>query len=65
MRLKQWEDLPEKMKNDKVLPYYDIIKKKTASLLWKRVFDICLSVVLLVVLSWLFLILAILIKRDS
>ena len=44
---------------------YDIIKKKTASLLWKRVFDICLSVVLLVVLSWLFLILAILIKRDS
>lgn len=53
------------MKNDKVLPYYDIIKKKTASLLWKRVFDICLSVVLLVVLSWLFLILAILIKRDS
>ena len=28
MRLKQWEDLPEKMKNDKVLPYYDIIKKK-------------------------------------
>ena len=31
----------------------------------KRVFDICLSVVLLVVLSWLFLILAILIKRDS
>lgn len=65
MRLKQWEDLSEKMKNDKVLPYYDIIKKKTASLLWKRVFDICLSVVLLVVLSWLFLILAILIKRDS
>lgn len=65
MRLKQWEDLPEKMKNDKVLPYYDIIKKKTASLLWKRVFDICLSVALLVVLSWLFLILAILIKRDS
>ena len=65
MRLKQWEDLPEKMKNDKVLPYYDIIKKKTASLLWKRVFDICLSVVLLVVLSCLFLILAILIKRDS
>ena len=65
MRLKQWEDLPEKMKNDKVLPYYDIIKKKRASLLWKRVFDICLSVVLLVVLSWLFLILAILIKRDS
>ena len=65
MRLKQWEDLPEKMKNDKVLPYYDIIKKKTASLLWKRVFDICMSVVLLVVLSWLFLILAILIKRDS
>lgn len=65
MRLKQCEDLPEKMKNDKVLPYYDIIKKKTASLLWKRVFDICLSVVLLVVLSWLFLILAILIKRDS
>ena len=65
MRLKQWEDLPEKMKNDKVLPYYDIIKKKTASLLWKRVFDICLSVVLLVVLSWLFLILAILIKMDS
>lgn len=65
MRLKQWNDLPEKMKNDKVLPYYDIIKKRTASLLWKRVFDICLSAMLLVVLSWLMLILAILIKRDS
>ena len=34
--LKKWEELPDFMKNDEVRPYYEILKKKKASLLLKR-----------------------------
>ena len=37
MRLKQWEDLPEKMKNDKVLPYYDNKKENSKSAMEKSI----------------------------
>ena len=57
MILKDYEKLPEKMKNEKVKEYYDIISKKKISLVMKRIFDIFFSLVLLI--------LAILIKIDS
>ena len=61
----KWEDLPEKMKTPVVKSYYDILGKKRASLVCKRVFDIVVSAVMLIILSPLFLILAIAIKLDS
>ena len=56
MILKDYEKLPEKMKNEKVKEYYDIISKKKISLVMKRI---------LIILSPILLILAILIKIDS
>ena len=65
MMLKKWEKLPEEMQTDEVRKYYDILKKKKASLFFKRVFDIFFSLILLILLSPVFLILAIAIKIDS
>lgn len=53
------------MQTGEVRKYYDILRKKNFSLLWKRVFDIFFSALLLIVLSPLFLVLAIAIKIDS
>lgn len=60
-----WEKLPDEMKNDKVREYYDILKKRRISFVVKRCFDIMVSLIMLILLSWLFIILAIMIKLDS
>ena len=65
MLLRKWENLPETMQTDEVRKYYDILKKKRASLFFKRVFDIVVSLILLLLLSPLFLILAVAIRIDS
>lgn len=65
MILKKWEDLPDFLRTDAVRPYYDILAKRRGSLLWKRIFDIAVSAVMLVLLSPVFLLLAIAIKLDS
>lgn len=65
MILKNWEDLPEAFRTDDVRPYYEILKKKQGSLLIKRLFDVVVSALMLVVASPVFLILAIAIKLDS
>ncbi len=65
MRLKRWEDLPENMRTDAVRPYYDSLKTKTGSLLLKRIFDVAVSFLMLLILSPFFLVLAIAIKVDS
>ena len=65
MMLKRWEDLPTEMQTDEVRKYYDILKKKKCSLFFKRIFDIFASAFLLILLSPVFLILAIAIKADS
>ncbi len=63
--LRKWEKLPTEMQNPDVKRYYDIIKKKKVSLFFKRIFDILISSFLIVLLSPLFLVLAIAIKIDS
>lgn len=63
--VKKWEKLPEEMRTDAVRPYYDILVKKNGSLLLKRVFDVIVSAIMLVLLSPVFLALAIAIKVDS
>ncbi|MBQ8426741.1 MAG: sugar transferase [Clostridia bacterium] len=65
MRLIKWEKLPENMQTDEVRKYYDILKKKRFSLFIKRVFDVFVSFILLLVLFPIFLVLAIAIKIDS
>ena len=65
MRLRKWENLPPEMQTEEVRKYYDILKKKRVSLFFKRFFDICVSLVLLIVLSPIFLVLSIAIKTDS
>ncbi len=65
MLLKKWEELPSEMQTDEVRKYYDILKNKTVSLFFKRVFDIVVSGLMLVMLSPLFFVLAIAIKIDS
>ena len=65
MKLKKWDDLPEEMQTAEVRPYYDALAKKRTSLFFKRAFDISASLILLLLLSPAFLVLAIAIKLDS
>ena len=63
--MKKWSELPQNMQSDAVREYYDILNSKTASLIFKRLFDIVVSSVLIVICSPIMLILAICIKIDS
>lgn len=65
MMLKKWEQLPPEMQTAEVRKYYDILKKKRVALFFKRMFDIVVSLIMIILLSPLFLILAIAIKIDS
>ena len=65
MRLVKWEALPAAMQTPQVREYYDILSRKRGSLLCKRLFDIGVSAVMLVLLSPVFLVLAVVIKLDS
>lgn len=65
MKIVKWEQLPPEMQTAEVRRYYDILKKKRVSLFFKRTFDIVVSFLMLVMLSPVFLILAIAIKLDS
>ncbi|MGM8314296.1 sugar transferase [Clostridium perfringens] len=53
------------MQTEAVRPYYDILKKRKISLLFKRVFDIIVSIIMLVILSPIIIILSIAIVLDS
>lgn len=65
MILIKYEKLPENLKNEKVKEYYDILSKKKISLVIKRIFDIMVALILLILFSPIILILAIMIKIDS
>ena len=65
MILKKWESLPDEMRIEEIRPYYDTLKKKSVSLFFKRAFDIAVSLVMLLILSPVFLVLAVAIKLDS
>ena len=53
------------MQTEAVKPYYDILQKKQIGLIFKRAFDIVVSLIMLLILSPVFLVLAIAIKLDS
>lgn len=65
MILCKWEKLPRQLQTEEVKPYYDLLCKKRFSLFLKRLFDILISAAMLLVLSPIFLVLAIAIKLDS
>ena len=65
MILKRWEELPSVMQTEAVRPYYELLAPKKGSLIFKRIFDVLVSALMLVVLSPVFLVLAIAIKLDS
>ena len=65
MILKSWDALPENMRTEEVRPYYDLLKKHTFALVLKRCFDVIMSLLLLIILSPVFLVLAVWIKIDS
>ncbi len=63
--LRQWDDLPDYMQTEEVRFYYDVLKKKKASLFLKRIFDFMVSVIMLIMLSPLMIVLSIAIVIDS
>ena len=63
--LKNWNELPEYMRTDEVRPYYDLLQKKKISLFFKRVFDIVVSMIMIILCSPILLIISILIVKDS
>jgi len=65
MTLCKWEDLPCEMQTEEVRKYYDILDKKRFSLALKRIFDIAVSGILIILLIPFFLIMAAAIKIDS
>ena len=65
MKIVKWEQLPQQMQTPEVKKYYDILKKKRTGLFFKRVFDLVVALIALVILSPVYLILAIAIKIDS
>lgn len=63
--LKNWNELPEYMRTDEVRPYYDLLQRKKLSLFFKRVFDIVVSLLMIILCSPILLIISILIVKDS
>lgn len=65
MLLKRWDKLPDNMKTEAVKPYYDIISKKKFSLFFKRITDIVLALLMIIVFSLPMLVIALVIVIDS
>lgn len=63
--LRKWDQLPDYMQTDAVRPYYEKLKKKQLSLIFKRIFDIVVSLLLIVAFSPILIIISILIVSDS
>ena len=63
--LRKWDDLPDFMKITEVRPYWEVLNKRRGHLLLKRLFDIIVALILLVVLAVPMFVIVILIKTDS
>lgn len=65
MKMPQYEKLPKELQCDEVKHYYDILKTKTASLVLKRIFDVAVSLFLIILLALPMAVIAVLIKCTS
>lgn len=65
MELRKWTELPDKMRTREVRKYYNILVKRSGWFKAKRVLDIIISSIMLVVLAVPMVLIAVLIKLDS
>lgn len=63
--MREWNRLPDEMRCEAVRPYYECLKRKKVSLILKRVSDILLSGIMIVLCSPILLGVGIWIKLDS
>lgn len=63
--LKKWNELPDYMRCEEVKPYWESLNHKRGQLIIKRIFDIVVAAILLVILAIPMLFLAVWIKVDS
>lgn len=63
--MRKWDELPGWMQCPEVREYYDILQKRKASLVLKRVFDLTAGLCVLVVTAIPMAVIAVLIKKDS
>lgn len=61
----EWDDLPAELKTPEVRPYWEVLKKKRLQLVIKRLFDVIMSFLLLLILAIPMAIIALMIKLDS
>lgn len=65
MELRKWADLPDKMRTREVRRYYNILVKRSSWFRMKRVLDIIVASIMLLVLALPMCVVAVLIKLDS
>lgn len=63
--MKRWKNIPDGMKCNEVFQVWYRLRRRNFSLLCKRVFDVVTALLLILLLSPVFLVLAIVIKADS
>lgn len=63
--MKSFEKLPSQFQCDEVKPYYDILCKKSGSLVLKRITDLIFAIILLVILIIPIIIISVAVKASS
>ena len=63
--MRKWEELPEAMRKASIKPYYDRLSRHQTELKIKRAMDVVMASILLGILSPVFILIAIAIKKDS
>lgn len=63
--LKRWEELPDFMKIEEVRAYWEVLNKKRAQLMFKRMFDFVISLILLIILAIPMAVISVWVKVDS
>ena len=65
MELRQWNELPDRMRTREVRKYYNIIAQRRGWFRAKRVFDVIVSLIMIVFLAIPMAVFAAMIKLDS
>ncbi len=65
MPMRKWEELPRYLRTEAVRPYYERLRRRTPELMVKRLFDVVMAAVLLVLLLPVFVLIAWKIRTDS
>ena len=63
--LKPWDEIPDDMRTEAVMPYYDVLSRHRGTLALKRVFDFTVSLIMLIVLLPLMLLIAAAVRIDT